>query len=88
MTTNLRNKIEEILRDYEPHNDAVIHTSANKIFSAIREEIPEKVEERPMTINFPITDSDDDEIERKKMILIGHRQGFNQAIDDMLEKLK
>ena len=49
-------------------------TSGIGIENIYLQQTQEKVEERPMTINFPITDSDDDEIERKKSACHGRRR--------------
>jgi len=77
MTKSLRDKLAEIIdqRGVERGNDVLIDHAVDEILSVIREEMPKKK-------NFT------DKFYGKSEIEAGFEESYNQAIYDMLEKLK
>ena len=83
MTKTLRDKIKEIIWGEKPSTSReVIYEKVDAILSAIREEIPKKRENKspqyprypPYIYTYPS--------------YIYNNNGYNRAIDEMLEKLK
>ena len=88
----LKKKIEEIVAEcpaIEECNDCIARK--DKLLSLCKEYalsvLPKEDEIPSLTINFPITDSDKDGVERRKLIILGVAQGRNQAIKQAKERI-
>ena len=87
----LREDLKEIKINHTDFDDEGFNRfcdeEIDKIFQAFRKRVPKKkiIGEY---IEFPITDSDEDEWRRKAIIIYGKRLGMNQILDQINKELK